>query len=546
MNASGRTVTLVSASVGSLGGTLTATTDKNGLATFSNFTLSQSGTVTISISSSGLTSTTFSLNVLNETIGAPCALEDSLFETGQGGCRDKTSGLVWGSVGTTSILWYTAIWDSTLAGAPVVDSGDYGRTHDYAENLSSEDCGTFCDNSSNTTQTASLNTIGYCKSLNEGGQTDWRVPSKAELLSLYNNGSSSHISGSLARWFWTSSSLASDKTYAHSIRLSDGANMPLGKNTIYNANVGYTSAFPICVRGGRTNISKLAVVSAPTIMGMDGTTTSTFQIKLMDSLNNNAMASGITVTVSSSSGTLSGATTAVTNYQGTATFNPFSISGASGTVTFTFSAPGLTSTTTSVNLRTGVGIHICAAENSRFKSQYGGCHDSDTDLAWSSPSTAGVTWHQAIWDSLSSGSPATDATDYGRVNDYDSAFLPTAGNYDSSATAYCKSLTEAGYSDWRVPTRDEWENVRVNNLARTYFSSTIIPLTGGAGSGCYWSSSTLASDPTQAYYIGLWSTGSLQTTTKTSSTTTGSGGTSCDNQSSSKNIRVVCVRDNSP
>ena len=58
-------------------------------------------------------------------------------------------------------------------------------------------------------------------------------------------------------------------------------------------------------------------------------------------------------------------------------------------------------------LGTGVRVHICKSENSRFKSQFGGCHGADADLAWSSPSAAGVTWHQAIWDSLSSGSPAT-------------------------------------------------------------------------------------------------------------------------------------------
>jgi hypothetical protein len=547
MNASGRTVTLSSPSLGSLGGTLTAITDKNGMASFTSFTLSQAGNISFTISSSGLTSTTYLINVINETVGSQCLIESSYFQTTQGGCKDMTTDLVWSSLGLNNMTWYNAIWDSSYSGAPIVDSGDYGRSNDYVENTPAEDCSAYCDNATNTAQVASLNTTGYCKSLNEGGKTDWRVPSKSELLALSSNGAVTHLAGTVSRWYWSSSSDITTKSNAYGVRLSDGLLSNVYKNNGYVTVLGqYPGVYPICVRGGKTNLSKLSNASTATVMGFDGTTNNPIQIQVQDSLNNNGMAAGITITVSSSSGTLSGGTTAVTNYQGIATFSPFAITGATGTITLTFSSPGLTSSTMNVVLRTGVGPHACAAESSRFKSQYGGCHDSDTDLAWSSSSSTNMTWHQAVWDSTFSGSSATDFNDYGRLNDYDTAtaFAPGTGP-DTSASAYCKSLLEAGYSDWRLPTKDEWEYVRIGSMARTYFSSSIISQVSGNGIGCYWTSSTLSTDKTQAYYAGTQGAGTTALTlTKSSSTM--SNGANCDGQSSVKNIRVVCVRDNSP
>jgi hypothetical protein len=546
VNASGRTVTLSATSLGSIGGTIAVATDKSGLATFNNFNLNTAGIATITISSPGLASVTFTLTVKNEVLGVPCLTEDSFFQTTLGGCKDMTSGLVWSSLGASSIAtWYSVVWDNSLAGAPVQDLGDFNRSNDYSDNAA-EDCGIYCDNSTNTSHAASLSSLGYCKSLTEGGKSDWRVPTRAEIQSLQSNGGSNYLPGITSRLYWTSSSNITDKTYAYSLRLSDGLLTGTRKYDSYTpSNLG--STYPICVRGGRSNASKLNVVTAPTIIGINADPPSAFQVRVLDDQNNFVFGSGITLSVSSTNANVSGTLTALTNYQGIATFSTFQLDSI-GIKNLTFSASGLTGVSVNVEVRQGVtpGSHICASENIRFKSQFGGCHDSDTDLAWSTSSTSAMTWYQAVWDSLTAGSQGQDSGDYARTNDYDSILPPSSGNEDTSASAYCKSLIEGGYSDWRLPTIADWEYVRIGNMARTYFAqNTIIPTTGGQGSGCYWSSSSVGADKTQAFYVGLWGSGSTTAyTLKTNSTL--SYGVGCDGQSSLKNIRVICVRDNSP
>jgi hypothetical protein len=539
VNASGRTMTISAVSSGSVNGTATAMTDDSGKAVFNNFSLSGTGNITLTISGPGLVSANFTIKVLNETVGSPCKNESASFQTTEGGCKDLLSGLTWGSIGLNLGIWYTTIWDSSLPGSPMPDVHDFQRTNDYAENFSTEDCGSHCDNSTGV-NTNSVSTLAYCKSLNEGGKTDWRVPNKAELSSLQANGANTHILGNLSNFLHTSSTDPSNREYAFAIRLTDGLLGRVRKWDFYNATINSsTGAYPICVRGGRATPNAIALVSKPTLIGVGSSPPSPIKVRIMDNTNT-VFGSGVTVTLSSGDVTVGGTTTAVTDYQGMATFSSFQLTGATGNVNLIFSSPGMTSLTTSVTLRTGLGSHLCFSESDRFISQYGGCHDVENGLVWSDTSSAANTWHQAVWDSLLPGSPAQDIGDSGRLDDYDPLALYDPGtNLDNSISAYCKNLTEGGYTDWRLPTMSEWNQVVIGNVARTHFSRTIIPNIAGAGPGCYWTSSTLNTDQTKAYYVAL-NSGVFNSVIKSDSTI--ANGVNCDGQSSLKNIRVVCVR----
>lgn len=73
-------------------------------------------------------------------------------------------------------------------------------------------------------------------------------------------------------------------------------------------------------------------------------------------------------------------------------------------------------------------VGSCVADNSRFKSQNGGCHDITSNLIWS---------NEAINDSPSiNGSP------------------PLQANY-SNSISYCLNLMQGGFDDWRLPEINE-------------------------------------------------------------------------------------------
>jgi hypothetical protein len=77
----------------------------------------------------------------------------------------------------------------------------------------------------------------------------------------------------------------------------------------------------------------------------------------------------------------------------------------------------------SVGQTSGWTANPCAVETTRFRSAYGGCHDTVTNLVWSS----------------NTSNPARNKGTFS-----------TQG-----ATTYASDLVEGGYSDWRLPSKNE-------------------------------------------------------------------------------------------
>ena len=84
------------------------------------------------------------------------------------------------------------------------------------------------------------NAINYCKDLSLGGYTDWRVPSKDELMALYKN--KNQLENVSSDSYWSSTTHASNNSdHAWSIYLSSGDQYSYSKST---------SHYVRCVRAG--------------------------------------------------------------------------------------------------------------------------------------------------------------------------------------------------------------------------------------------------------------------------------------------------------
>ncbi|MCC6600612.1 MAG: DUF1566 domain-containing protein [Crocinitomicaceae bacterium] len=88
------------------------------------------------------------------------------------------------------------------------------------------------------------NAVRYCKNLNEGGYTDWKMPRIDELLEIISHGGSSVSNDSSSNIVWTASSDSYDSYYGEykrlGFRFSDGYSAGL--------NSAYSSGRVRCVR----------------------------------------------------------------------------------------------------------------------------------------------------------------------------------------------------------------------------------------------------------------------------------------------------------
>jgi hypothetical protein len=77
---------------------------------------------------------------------------------------------------------------------------------------------------------------------------------------------------------------------------------------------------------------------------------------------------------------------------------------------------------------------------------------------------------------------------------------PEARYVRASAITYCADLVLDGKSDWRLPTRIELMSIVDYERAAPLVDPAVFPWTAAED---HWSSSTLASDPTQAWFVGF-------------------------------------------
>jgi hypothetical protein len=169
---------------GTLGGSISGlTTNREGKANISGFTLDTVGTALLTLTASGYSSLTQSVTVVSGS--HTCKINDANFVTADGGCKHLATGLVW-SKGAGPMSWYQAIWDSQLSGNAPPDAYDGARTNDYDPVMQCDGLGGRtggCD--SVGSGSGATETGNYCHSLVEGGKSDWRMPTYQELSSVW-------------------------------------------------------------------------------------------------------------------------------------------------------------------------------------------------------------------------------------------------------------------------------------------------------------------------------------------------------------------------
>lgn len=136
----------------------------------------------------------------------------------------------------STMTWYDAIWDSTVSGNPAPDTYDGSLTEDYDGAASSA--------VSYPDQVGSSN---YCHDLVEGGYSDWRMPTNAELAGGIGSGAGAvffpeTVMG-ISSYFWssTTSSISPDGANAFVVFFGSGSNTSSSKSNATRV---------ICVRRG--------------------------------------------------------------------------------------------------------------------------------------------------------------------------------------------------------------------------------------------------------------------------------------------------------
>ncbi len=86
--------------------------------------------------------------------------------------------------------------------------------------------------------------LAYCESLSYGGQSDWRLPNKKELMSLVNYercSPASDFPDITTNWFWSSSTNVFSTNYAWRVGFNNGA---------VGSTIMVSSFYARCVREG--------------------------------------------------------------------------------------------------------------------------------------------------------------------------------------------------------------------------------------------------------------------------------------------------------
>jgi len=477
------TVTLtLQSGTGSLTGTLTANAI-GGVATFANvgYSKAENGIVVHAAYPGSLTVNSGAFNVA--TVPGKCQTNDSAFTSLGGGCKDLTTNLVWSGLSSGNYTWYDAVWDSTFAGnAGTQDSGDYGRTNDYP--VAATACGGNCDNSS----------VNYCHDLVQGGQSDWRLPSLADLQTMQADavagaGATAYLAGA------GNFNVQASDTYTTT---TSNYFYNISTNTTGNGAKS-TQRAVYCVRGGRS-AANLLIVTAGDASPLVNVAYMSVTLQVRDGLNNNVNAANLPITLSTNLGTIGGTTSGwVTDNTGQVVVNGFSLSTA-GLATLTLASSGLTSANFAATVASSFP-HECVTNDTSFATWDGGCKDLLTGKVWSLANFGGISWYDAVWGGLNSPSgnvgPKPSDIAAGRTNDYDPGTGSNGvGGYgsgtDVSTVNYCHDLSEGGHTDWRLPMEGELLAANGDGAGSHFNFNGDVP---------FWSSSSYSGTEAWAVYL---------------------------------------------
>lgn len=154
-------------------------------------------------------------------LGAPpgaCQIDDADFATGNGGCQDLASGLVWSQY-TGSNPYPLAImqwWDL----------------------------------------------VAYCDNLDEGGFTDWFLPSREQMAEVAFNGAFGHLEGSWGAGIWMPSSTERNHNKIYNCQLTNGV---IGTDFKSSYRTSICARFPIPLGPAVDGISPGSINAGQTI-----------------------------------------------------------------------------------------------------------------------------------------------------------------------------------------------------------------------------------------------------------------------------------------
>jgi len=442
---------------GNLTGTLTVNA-VNGLANFTNLQYDKAETITLRFTSPLLTQSISDPIIIYPTLPkADCFIVTGVWVSGDGGCKDSSSGIIYSSPSTNALSWYSAIWDATAPAAQPSDTYDNGKTNDYYGNYA----GTEPDNAG----------FSYCHDLEESGYHDWYLPSYNELITF--GGKDAHLNTRIqtAQYMWTSNTFPTTNTSATRVYLY-AAN---GSTTSTNS-VKTSAAYIHCIRRDAPDHLNITVQPDGGGNGFGAGVTWGTQpkVKIVDADNSPTFLKGITITATLIGGTGSlmnngvevSSVSLTTDEFGEVLFSNLSYNIFNETFSLQFSASSVNWQGTTVNLTTVNSNNIvlpehylpsyCLSESTgSWETQDGGCKDMQAGgLVWSYSMAPGTNWYDAVWDSNVPGSDPTDLNDGALEDDYDIGFAIPATNLASNSNV-CHKLILNGYMDWRMPTYDD-------------------------------------------------------------------------------------------
>ncbi len=139
-----------------------------------------------------------------------------------------------------AVLFVMVFYNADASGGSFTDNGD--------GTVSDNDTGLMWQKEDDNTKRVWNDAITYCDNLTLAGNTDWRLPSKKELISIVNYGkfnpsiNTTYFPNTDSSPYWSSTIYADDTSYAWSVHLYGGGVYGYGKS-----GDGYVR----CVRGGK-------------------------------------------------------------------------------------------------------------------------------------------------------------------------------------------------------------------------------------------------------------------------------------------------------
>jgi hypothetical protein len=381
VGAAGIVVTAALASgPGTLGGTLTATTDVSGLATFTNLAVTgSSGTYTIRFTAPGLTQVVSGIIGVGAGVATQLTITTQPAAAAQSGIALTTQPVIQLRDGSNNpvaqagvaVTAAIATGGGTLSGTVTVNTDASGvatftdlvisglvgdRTLEFTATGLASVTSANITLSAGTAARLAITTQPSATAVNTQAFAQQPVIQVQDAVGNPVAASGVVVNAAIATG---SPSLAGTPAVTNASGVATFTDLaitgPIGARTLEFTAPGLTPATsgPVTLTAGAA--TKLAITTQPSSTAQSGVAFPQQPALQLQDVSGNAVAqAGVTVTATPSAGALGGTPTAATDASGTATFAGLSITGPAGSYTLDFTAPGLAGVT-SATITLGAG-----------------------------------------------------------------------------------------------------------------------------------------------------------------------------------------------